>query len=92
MTLTFGSVDLIKQIAFPVVGGLYPICSRPELNKKAEEGRIHSLCRTVFELGHRSSLPSLDSNLDLSLSYTIGSLASLLANCTCWDFSAFIIA
>ena len=62
--LSFESVDWVKQIAIPSVGGPQLIWWGPEKNKKVEEGRICSLCLT--ELRHWSSALGLG-NTSLAL-------------------------
>lgn len=54
MSLTFKSINWVKQMAHSTVDGTYPISGRPELGKGLTLPQItgNSSCLAAFELGH----------------------------------------
>ena len=62
MRLTFQSVDWVKQLALPSVGGPRPIHWKPEENKRL---RKKPFCMPVLEVGRWPS-PALGLRLELS--------------------------
>ena len=92
--LDFGIGRLSRADGLSIVDGPHSVHWRPELNRKAEEGRIRALCLTGFEPGHPSSVP-LALSLDLNCIISCSSLAcqlqvlGLLSLCNC--MSQFLI-
>ena len=75
MRLPFESVDRVKQIALPNIGGPHTTIKGPNRIKRLHEGEFLCFMPDCLRAGNLSS-PALDSDSDLDWNYTIDSLAS----------------